>query len=191
MLDCAPTAAEHSTDQRSVTATALLQDQLKDYAERMSAISTLDVQLVRKFRKENPKKFIDLCKFHLSLLVDLPQDFAQYVPADSNSTTPPPQHQRKRNGGFVKEGIHQAILKRLRSKSVSKRKGTRATRAQETGDSGDVYGNLTRLIDFLCATEREEEFLKTEGIFRKNGNIARQRDLRNRILTCQHIEFPL
>ncbi len=72
MLDCAPTAAaEHSTDPRSATTTttALLQDQLKEYAERLSAISTVDVQLVRKFREENPKKFIDLCKFHLSLLI--------------------------------------------------------------------------------------------------------------------------
>ncbi len=78
MLHFAPTAAaaEHITGQCSAN-TTLLQDQLKDYAERLSAISTVDVQLVRKFRKENPKKFIDLCKFHLSLLIDLPQDFAQ------------------------------------------------------------------------------------------------------------------
>ncbi len=88
MLDVAPTAAaEHSTGQCSAnTTTTLLQDQLKDYAERLSAISTVDVQLVRKFRKENPKKFIDLCKFHLSLLIGLPQDFAQYDPAATNSS---------------------------------------------------------------------------------------------------------
>ncbi len=156
MLDCAPTAA----DQRSATQ-ALLQDQLKDYAERLSAVSTMDVQLVKKFRKENPKKFIDLCKFHLSLLIDLPQDFDQYVPADSNSTTPPPlpqQHRRKWNGGFVKEGIHQAILKRLRSKSVSKRKGTRATRAQETGGCRNVLSEILRQID----EKRQVEFTQID-----------------------------
>ncbi len=52
-----------------------------------------------------------------------------------------------------------------------------------------MYGNLTRLIEFLGANEREEEFLKSEGIFRKNGNIAHQRVLRNRLLTWEHLRF--
>ncbi len=46
MLECAAaTAAEHSTDPRSATntTTTLLQDQLKDYAERLSAVSTVDI----------------------------------------------------------------------------------------------------------------------------------------------------
>ncbi len=53
-----------------------------------------------------------------------------------------------------------------------------------------MYGNLARLIEFLDANEQEEEFLKNERKFRKNGNIAHQRGLRNRILTWEHLRSP-
>ncbi len=83
---------------------------------------------------------------------------------------------------IVRGGIRLHALKRKRSQSANARKTNRET--------GDAYGNLIRLIEFLCAKE-QEDLLKTEGIFRKSGNIARQRDLRSRILTSRHLEFPL
>ncbi len=84
---------------------------------------------------------------------------------------------------IVRVGIRLHALKRKRSQSAN-------TTRKTPRETGDVYGNLIRLIEFLCAKE-QEKMLKTEGIFRKSGNIARQRDLRNRILTCRHLEFPL
>ncbi len=51
-----------------------------------------------------------------------------------------------------------------------------------------VYGNVSRLIEYLT---NNTDFLKSEGIFRKNGNVARQRELRRRVLTCDSLKFPL
>ncbi len=152
-------------------------------SDNTNLISTMEVRLVKKFRKENPNEFLQQCKSHLSRLIDLPAGFAEYNPTVLDAST---IQQRGAHGKWmariVRGGIRLHALKRKRSQSANARKTNRET--------GDVYGNLIRLIEFLCAKE-QEDLLKTEGIFRKSGNIARQRDLRNRIFTCRHLEFPL
>ncbi len=110
----------------------------------------MEVQVVKIFRKENPNEFLQLCKSHLSRLIDLPTGFAEYDPAALGAST---IQQRGAHGKWmariVRGGIRLHTLKRKRSQSAN---ATRKT----PRETGDVYGNLIRLIEFLCAKEQEK-----------------------------------
>lgn len=47
--------------------------------------------------------------------------------------------------------------------------------------------NMTKLVDFLARGDH----MKAEGVFRKVGNVVRQREIARRILTCNTLVFPL
>merc|ERR1719233_2037217 len=70
-----------------------------------------------------------------------------------------------------------------RTRTFSLSSTSKKAKPLSNGNVGAIFGNpltqegiaqITQLFDFLS----QEENLKTEGLFRKTGNIARQRELK-------------
>ncbi len=51
-----------------------------------------------------------------------------------------------------------------------------------------IFWNVANFASFLT---NEQSFLQTEGVFRKNGSMLRQREISQRLLTSENVEFPL
>ncbi len=62
-------------------------DVMGAYADRLAHITT-NLGSFNNYRRFRPRQFVDVCKFHLSLLVDLPVEFNYYPPTERRATTP-------------------------------------------------------------------------------------------------------
>ncbi len=62
-------------------------DVMGTYADRLAHITT-NLGSFHNYRRFRPRQFVDVCKFHLSLLVDLPVEFNYYPPTQRNVTAP-------------------------------------------------------------------------------------------------------
>uniref|UniRef100_A0A5K3EP94 Rho-GAP domain-containing protein n=1 Tax=Mesocestoides corti TaxID=53468 RepID=A0A5K3EP94_MESCO len=145
------------------------------YADRLAATS-IDVSHVDVFSRQRPKQFFDLCKFHLSLLVDLPVEFNYYDPQSLDEVCPSSQTcKRRRPRHWAKFAASMNQTRKPESCGMTSNHKT-----------ADVYANVIKLMDHLSSGD----YLKTEMIFRKSGNIVRQRELRRRVLSCVNVHFP-
>jgi len=120
--------------------------------------STID-----KLRIVNPEHLKVLCRSYITSLVNCPELELMLKEDDTNSS----------RSGNRKAG------RRTRTFSLS----STSKKAKPLSHVGAIFGNpltqegiaqITQLFDFLS----QEENLKTEGLFRKTGNIARQRELK-------------
>lgn len=135
---------------------------IHEYAQRLVAASNAMPSRVEAFRFIRHQQFIQLCTFHLSLLIDLPFHIPleQLPPTFSNNTT----HKH----GYA----------------------TRSANKQKHDSNTAICDNVIRLMEYLMKCD--SDFLRTEGIFRKTGNITRQRELCNRLLdTSTELHFPV
>lgn len=69
-----------------------IQAHLNSYAESLTQ-ADLESPSVREFREAWPQRYVELCKFHLSVLIDLPSNFFEESPtcAQLNRTPPRPK----------------------------------------------------------------------------------------------------
>ncbi len=65
------------------------------YADRLAHIIT-NLGSFHNYRRFRPRQFVDVCKFHLSLLVDLPVEF-NYCPPIKRIVTDPSSNQGEKN----------------------------------------------------------------------------------------------
>ncbi|KAL5109335.1 Rho GTPase-activating protein 19 [Taenia crassiceps] len=159
-----------------------LQDTVTAYADRLAATTTA-VDCVNLYRDQRPQQFIDLCKFHLSLLVELPVEFNNHnlrawneVGFTGDATG---KHRKNRPWTRLASSMGQGHRSDESSYDLSD-----STRIQRTDM---IYGNVIKLMDHLSADEN----LKMEMIFRKSGNIVRQRELCRYILSGMEVSFPV
>ncbi len=61
-------------------------DVMGAYADRLAHITT-NLGSFHNYRRFRPRQFVDVCKFHLSLLVDLPVEFNYYPPTERRAAT--------------------------------------------------------------------------------------------------------
>ncbi|BHF72873.1 Rho GTPase-activating protein 19 [Sparganum proliferum] len=165
---------------------------LTNYARRLA--STTECTEITLLRQKRPQHFATLCKFHLSLIVDLPADFSPtrigtnrlQDGGDSNilySTI------RRTRAWTRFAQLPQASLKTTPN-AVAESQIPRAPTvglADAMSSKDHVYQNVSKLMDLLL----QDDYLKTEGIFRKTGNVVRQRELRRHILSDTEVELPL
>lgn len=154
------------------------QSKLRAYAKYLEATST-NVEILNALKTLKFQKFLDLCKFHLSLAVDLPPEFNEY------------HSSRSLIAG------HRKFRPLIAGLNVCR------------GESSDVYDAVISLMDYLSAENREfpkllisTEFsvvyltrplclvLLTPLIFRKTGNIGRQRDFNKLLLNGGIPSYP-
>ncbi len=62
-------------------------DVMSTYADRLAHITT-NLGSFNNYWRFRPRQFVDVCKFHLSLLVDLPVEFNYYPVTERTDTTP-------------------------------------------------------------------------------------------------------
>ncbi|KAL5970285.1 Rho GTPase-activating protein 19 [Taenia solium] len=188
--------------------TRKLQDTVIAYADRLAA-TTAAIDYVNLYRNQRPQQFIELCKFHLSLLVDLPVDFNNCnlracteagVTGDATG-----KHRKNRPWTRLASSMGQGhksdessygkcilvafitilvLFPTPISASTLNLDLSDSTRTQRTNV---IYENVVKLMDHLSANEN----LKMEMIFRKSGNIIRQRELRRCILSGMKVSFPV
>ncbi|EUB63300.1 Rho GTPase-activating protein [Echinococcus granulosus] len=184
------------------------QDTVMAYADRLAA-TTAAVDYVNLYRNQKPQQFIDLCKFHLSLLVELPADFNNYNPRACTGTefTGDATCKHKKNRPWTR--LASSMGQMHKSDESTNGKCTLAefctslvllpivisvsalnldlSGSARTRRINAIYENIMKLMDHLSTDEN----LKMEMIFRKSGNIVRQRELRRRILSGVKVSFPV
>ncbi|VDO00305.1 unnamed protein product [Rodentolepis nana] len=139
------------------------------YANRLVATSS-SADNVNLYRTRRTQKFVDLCKFHLSLLIDLPLTFNEYDPDSSTSIEGIHKHRRYRSWVKLSQGSKYEILKNDWSE-----------------EQVDIYDNVVVLMNHLLTGDN----LKTEMIFRKTGNISRQRELCRLLTNGTTVIYPV
>ncbi|VDK20067.1 unnamed protein product [Taenia asiatica] len=190
------------------SSTRKLQDTVIAYADRLAA-TTAAIDYVNLYRNQRPQQFIELCKFHLSLLVDLPVDFnnCNFRACSEAEATGDAMGRHRKNrpwtrlAGSMGQG-HKSdessygkcilvafitilvLFPTLIPASTLNLDLSDSTRTQSTNV---IYENVIKLMDHLSANEN----LKMEMIFRKSGNIIRQRELRRYILSGMKVSFPV
>ncbi|TPP64385.1 Rho GTPase-activating protein 19, partial [Fasciola gigantica] len=170
---------------------------LNNYADWL-AQSEPESSLVKEFRETWPQRFVELCKFHLSVLIDMPSDFFEETsdPERLSHTPPRPVEVFGDTVVAIAPANHRAPVKRPTKpwqlfrhvplndpdsgRSVN---GHRQTRQQQsaTGTNLMVGDQILRNIMLVMDALDTPEHLSIEGIFRKTGNVVRQRLLRQRI----------
>nr|CDS29399.1 Rho GTPase activating protein 19 [Hymenolepis microstoma] len=139
------------------------------YANRLVATSS-SVDNINLYRTRRTQKFVDLCKFHLSLLVDLPLTFNEYDPDSATSVEGIHKHRRYRSWVKLPQGSKYEIL-----------------RNDWSEEQVDIYDNVVILMNHLSTGDN----LKTEMIFRKTGNISRQRELCKLLNNGASVVYPV
>lgn len=87
-----------------------VQEGVCTYANRLVATSS-NIDNINLYRTRRTQKFVDLCKFHLSLLVDLPLDFNEYNPDSTTSLDGTFKHRRYRSWAKFSQGNKYEVLK--------------------------------------------------------------------------------
>ncbi|VDM31654.1 unnamed protein product [Hydatigera taeniaeformis] len=166
----------------STSSAKKLQDTVIAYADRLAA-TTPAIDLVNLYRNQRPQQFIDLCKFHLSLLVELPVDFNNYDPRLYNemefADDAAGKHRRNRPWTRLTSSMGQGHKTDLSAGDLPD--------SPRTPSPNAIYENVVKLMDHLSTSEN----LKMEMIFRKSGNIVRQRELSRCILSGMEVSFPV
>ncbi|XP_059057265.1 uncharacterized protein LOC131850897 [Achroia grisella] len=126
-------------------------------------MSSTELSLIEKLRKENSDQFFTLVRMHLSFLVDINTD-------DVDCSTDKPKqfrwnfHKKTKNAG-----------------SNSSQNNTKNSEVCTITEEGML--RLNELIDFLSKTENVTQ----EGIFRRTGSLSRQQELRQLLLTGSNL----
>ncbi|KAL0830749.1 hypothetical protein ABMA28_002874 [Loxostege sticticalis] len=130
-------------------------------------MSSSDVTVIERLRKENLDQFFTLVRMHLSFVVDINTD-------DVDCSTDKPKQFR---WNFHK--------KTKNSSSVSSQNN--ASNIKNTADAYSITEEgilrLNELIDFLSQPENVTQ----EGIFRRTGSLSRQQELRQLLLTGSNL----
>ncbi|VUZ53277.1 unnamed protein product, partial [Hymenolepis diminuta] len=146
-----------------------VQEGVCTYANRLVATSS-NIDNINLYRTRRTQKFVDLCKFHLSLLVDLPIDFNEYNPDSTTSLDGTFKHRRYRSWAKLSQGNKCEVPK-----------------SDWLEEQVDIYDNVMALMNHLSIGDN----LKTEMIFRKTGNISRQRELCKHLNTGASVVYPV
>ncbi|XP_013193606.2 rho GTPase-activating protein 19 isoform X2 [Amyelois transitella] len=130
-------------------------------------MSSSDLSLIEKLRKENLDQFFTLVRMHLSFVVDINTD-------DVDCSTDKPKQFR---WNFHKKTKHIGSNSSQNSNNNAKSDGTSITE--------DGLLRLNELIDFLS----KQENVTQEGIFRRTGSLSRQQELRQLLLTGSSLQL--
>ncbi|CAI2737774.1 unnamed protein product [Dicrocoelium dendriticum] len=157
-----------------------------------------------QFREMWPARFMELCKFHLSMLIDLPLEFFDSTEDDlcrnnsSSRHTSDYDHEATLRAfyGTVRwprlpwsrllSGAHHSCPNSVSDleppRSTSFLAGRAITNAFENTKGGCANSPFLKNILILMETLDSKTHLSVEGIFRKSGNVVRQRTIKQLIL---------
>ncbi|KAJ8723190.1 hypothetical protein PYW08_003102 [Mythimna loreyi] len=125
-----------------------------------------DITLIERLRKENLEQFFTLVRMHLSFVVDINSD-------DVDCSTDKPKQFR---WNFHK--------KTKSSSSNSSQNNANITKNVEVNSiAEDGILRLNELIDFLSKPDNVTQ----EGIFRRTGSLSRQQELKNLLLSGSNL----
>ncbi|KAH9638497.1 hypothetical protein HF086_007467 [Spodoptera exigua] len=126
-------------------------------------MTSADLTLIERLRKENLEQFFTLVRMHLSFVVDINTD-------DVDCSTDKPKQFR---WNFHK--------KTKNSSSNSSQNNTNITKnnVEVSSITEDGILRVNELIDFLSKPDNVTQ----EGIFRRTGSLSRQQELKNLLLT--------
>ncbi|KAM3958438.1 rho GTPase activating protein at 54D [Aphomia sociella] len=126
-------------------------------------MSSTELSMIERLRKENLDQYFTLVRMHLSFLVDINTD-------DVDCSTDKPKqfrwnfHKKTKNSG-----------------SISSQNNTKGNEVHSITEEGIL--RLNELIDFLSKSENVTQ----EGIFRRTGSLSRQQELRQLLLTGSNL----
>ncbi|KER26766.1 hypothetical protein T265_06049 [Opisthorchis viverrini] len=189
-----------------------LEDSLNQYANWL-ADAVAETPEFRQFCELWPGRFVELCKFHLSLLIDLPLEiwddssntFCGTNVVGSKKLFPDLVSREPMVSRLITNGNSRGTpWARLRGRTPNVERAEtdnigyaihRPNRVQH-GASGGLNNNKTcaneaivqNLLSLMDVLDNKEN-LANEGIFRKTGNMQRQRCVRRRIMTEKQLDI--
>nr|XP_053605023.1 rho GTPase-activating protein 19 isoform X2 [Plodia interpunctella] len=131
-------------------------------------MSSSDLSLIERLRKENLDQFFTLVRMHLSFVVDINTD-------DVDCSTDKPKQFR---WNFHKKTKHTGS-------NSSQNTNNNAKNVEASSITEDGILRLNELIDFLS----KQDNVTQEGIFRRTGSLSRQQELRQLLLTGSSLEL--
>ncbi|PAA78703.1 hypothetical protein BOX15_Mlig019180g2 [Macrostomum lignano] len=146
-----------------------------------------------ELRQIRPRRFYEICRVNLAFVTDVPADFLQ----DVIDSCPPPQSSgapmsaTARRTPSAAGGLLVRVCRSVRQHSGAGQPHASAVSADAAAAAqnddflnADILTGVQRLIHLL------ESRLDAEGIFRKSGQVSRQRQLRRRLFPAAQQDLP-
>ncbi|XP_022828214.1 rho GTPase-activating protein 19-like isoform X3 [Spodoptera litura] len=130
-------------------------------------MTSADLTLIERLRKENLEQFFTLVRMHLSFVVDINTD-------DVDCSTDKPKQFR---WNFHKK------TKNSNSNSSQNNANITKNNVEVSSITEDGILRVNELIDFLSKPDNVTQ----EGIFRRTGSLSRQQELKNLLLTGSNL----
>ncbi|XP_035450585.1 rho GTPase-activating protein 19 isoform X3 [Spodoptera frugiperda] len=130
-------------------------------------MTSADLTLIERLRKENLEQFFTLVRMHLSFVVDINTD-------DVDCSTDKPKQFR---WNFHKKTKNSSSNSSQNNANITK------NNVEVSSITEDGILRVNELIDFLSKPDNVTQ----EGIFRRTGSLSRQQELKNLLLTGSNL----